>query len=414
MPRCLSKLRADLDVLPSPIPNRPGLLVRDPFRYSNAVVVVPPPLVPCLTCFDGSHTALDLRDLLFGLTGGRVDVEEIADALTRGLSEAGLLHDEIFRAQRSQTWRAFAEAPLRNAAFAGGGYPEEPAALEQTLRSWIGEPPIRLVSNAPQESVVGIAAPHVSPSGGVSTYRAAYRALSPNIVSPDCTFVILGTSHYGRPDRFGLTRKPFQTPLGRATTDATMVDELTRAAPGAVDVEDYCHAIEHSIEFQLLFLHALFGPTLNIVPVLCGPFLHNPGTRERPEDEPEVARGLEALGELQAKHGRRLVWVLGVDMAHVGRRYGDSVDARAHANGMNTVAARDRARLDRITAADADGFWNLVHEQGTDDLKWCGSAPLYSFLRAVPGALGQLLHYDQWNIDDASVVSFAALSFVRP
>lgn len=412
MPRFLPTLRADLDFLPSPIPNRPGLLVRDPFRYSDAVVVVPPPLVRCLTCFDGAHTDLDLRDLLDRLTG-QVDTGEIADALARGLSEAGFLHDSIFETQRTERWRAFAEAPMRNAAFAGGGYPEEPAVLEKTLRTWIGERPRPAISDAPRNAVVAIAAPHVSPAGGVSTYRAAYRAL-PDSVPEDCTFVILGTSHYGRPDRFGLTRKPFQTPLGEATTDVTIVDELARAAPEAIDVEDYCHAIEHSIEFQLLFLHGLFGPTLNIVPVLCGPFLHRPGFRDRPEDDAGVARALDALGELHVKHGHRIVWVLGVDMAHVGRRYGDSLDARAHAAGMNAVAVRDHARLDRITAADADGFWNLVHEEGADQLKWCGSAPLYSFLRAVPGARGQLLHYDQWNIDDASVVSFAALSFLRP
>ena len=46
-----------------------------------------------------------------------------------------------------------------------------------------------------------------------------------------------------------------------------------------------------------------------------------------------------------------------------------------------------------------------------DDLKWCGAAPLYAFLRAHPGKRGQLLRYEQWNIDDRSVVSFAALSF---
>ena len=48
-----------------------------------------------------------------------------------------------------------------------------------------------------------------------------------------------------------------------------------------------------------------------------------------------------------------------------------------------------------------------------DDLKWCGSSPLYTFLRAVPGAKGTLRGYEQWNIDEQSVVSFAALSFKR-
>ena len=413
MPRLLPRLRGDLDFVPSPLPDRPGLLVRDPFRYSDAIVIVPPLLIRGLPCFDGAHTDIDLRGLLVQLTG-QLDTEAVAEGLARGLSEAGFLDDEIFQAQRAETWRAFDQATVRPAAFAGGGYPDEPATLVQTLRGWLGEHPASTSRRDSAERVVAIAAPHVSPAGGISTYRAAYRALPPRLDPGDRTFVILGTSHYGRPGRFGLTRKPFQTPLGLAETDVTLVDALERSAPDAIDVEDYCHAIEHSIEFQLLFLQGLFGPMVKILPILCGPFPHGSGVHGRPEGDPGVARVIHALGELHAIHGDRIVWVLGVDMAHIGRRYGDSFDARAHDGQMNTVAVRDRARLDRIAAADADGFWDLVHEHGPDDMKWCGSAPLYSFLRAVPSARGQLLHYDQWNIDEASVVSFAALAFTQP
>jgi len=32
-------------------------------------------------------------------------------------------------------------------------------------------------------------------------------------------------------------------------------------------------------------------------------------------------------------------------------------------------------------------------------------------MKAVPKARGKLHGYEQWNIDDASVVSFAAMSF---
>jgi len=182
-------------------------------------------------------------------------------------------------------------------------------------------------------------------------------------------------------------------------------------------VEDYCHAIEHSIEFQVLFLQHRFGPSVRILPILCGPLL-----TQRPEDDGDVARALGALGELHAKHAAELLWVLGVDMAHMGRRYGDAWRARAHTGEMVTVAERERARIDRIVNDDAKGFWDLFHGRDgnscgcgsdSDPLKWCGSAPLYSFLRAVPNIRGDLLAYDQWNIDEDSVVSFAALSFRR-
>ena len=77
---------------------------------------------------------------------------------------------------------------------------------------------------------------------------------------------------------------------------------------------------------------------------------------------------------------------------------------------MEEVARRDHERMDRVLKSDARGFWSLVQEK-QDDLKWCGSSPLYTFLRAVPGASGIKRGYEQWNIDDESVVSFGAISF---
>ena len=97
-------------------------------------------------------------------------------------------------------------------------------------------------------------------------------------------------------------------------------------------------------------------------------------------------------------------------MAHIGRRYGDAFAARADEGGCSRWRERDRARVERIQAGDAAGFWALVQESG-DELRWCGASPLYTFLRAAAPGRGQLRRYEQWNIDEASVVSFAALSF---
>jgi len=410
----LPKLRLDLEFLPSPVPERPGLLVRDPYRYSDSTLIVPPPLTRGLRLLDGAHTDADLCDFLTRASGSS-DVTQLKEHFLDALSEAGFLDDGTFRSMRQRRQGDFARAPLREAIHAGGGYPDEPTALETALRQWKTQPARALPSGFPSGPagagrLLGIAAPHVSPFAAPGTYAAAYAALPPEASSR--TFVILGTSHYGRPGQFGLTGKPFRTPLGDAVTDTALVDRLAAAAPGAFVVEDYCHAIEHSIEFQVLFLQSRFGTGIKIVPVLCGPLLS-----ARPEDDRDVAAALDALGELQAREGNSLAWVLGVDMAHMGRRYGDSWRARAHSGEMVDITAREGARLERIGAGDAAGFWNLVQgdgpaaRRGDDDLKWCGSAPLYTFLRAVPAARGSVLAYDHWNIDEDSVVSFAALSF---
>jgi len=392
-----------LDFMPSPVPDRPGLVIRDPYRFSDATLIVPPALVGCLEYFDGAHSELDLRAHLVKLTGD-LKVGGLLRHLVDSLSGAGFLEDEHFAERKRQAEQGFAEASQRDPIHAGAGYPAEAPELTQTLVAYLDG----AVSAPKRPRVAAIAAPHVSPFGGVEAYRAAYSGLSPE--DAERTFVILGTSHYGQPDRLGLTRKPFVTPLGETATDTAIVGWIEKEAGEGALMEDYCHAIEHSIEFQVIFLQHLFGPRIRIVPILSGSYARSLYQGGLPEDAEPVRRTLGSLGELAAREGDRLMWVLGVDMAHVGRRYGDQFLARAGQGEMERVELRDRARIERMELGDAQGFWELVQEN-RDDLKWCGSAPIYTFLRALPEARGSLLHYQQWNIDDNSVVSFAGMEF---
>ena len=408
----LPRLRGDLDFMPSPVEDRPGLLIRDTFRYSENVLIIPPALIQCLTCFDGQQTALDLRAMLVKITGD-LQVGEIEEQLVGVLQRSGFLEDETFAALKQERHKAFAEAAVREPSHAGTAYPSDPGDLRRTLDRWMAQssvpmPNTKNLSAASARDLIGIAAPHVSPEGGYESYRAAYRLLDSDL--KDRTFVVLGTSHYGAPGKFGLTRKPYVTPAGESRTDPSFIDELARQAPGAIETEDYCHAVEHSIEFQVVFLQWAFGPDVRIVPILCGSYAQSIYGGGKPEDDENVARFLGALGEIAAREGRRLFWVLGIDMAHMGRRYGDGAAARANEDGMLAVAARDRQRMERVAAGDANGFWDLVQENH-DDLKWCGSAPLYSFLKALPNAGGSVERYEQWNIDPESVVSFAGMAF---
>ena len=396
MAACLPRLRGDLDFMPSPVEDTPGLLIRDSFRYSDAILVIPPPLVPCVGLFDGVHTELDLRAALVQVTG-QLDVSDIQNQIAGSLSRAGFLEDEAGAEMKAQRRAEFAAAAVREPSHAGAAYPEDPAELRATVDQWLG-PAVE-----PAAGLLAIAAPHVSPEGGYDSYRSAYRLLGP--AYKDRTFVILGTSHYGEPDRFGLTRKPWVTPFGETRPHPGLIDELERLAPGAVLMEDYCHAVEHSIEFQVMFLQSIYGPDISILPVLCGAH-----TRDIPEEEDNVRRFLGTLGDIAAREKSRLLWVLGVDMAHMGQRYGDPFEALAHQNEMLAVGGDDRDRMDRMAAGDAQGFWERIGGS-RDALKWCGSSPIYTFLKVCPEARGTLHHYEQWNIDPASVVTFAGMSF---
>lgn len=397
----LPRLRLNLDFQISPDPVRPGLFIRDPYHYSDATLLVPPPLVQVLECFDGVQSNLDLRSELVRITG-EIQVGDLEKHFFDSLNDAGFLENETYTHLKAKREAEFAGEPRRQAVFAGSAYPDDPDQLSALLTARIG-------SAVGDSNTVGIAAPHASPDAGWKTYRAAYSCLPP-ADGAERTFVILGTSHYGAPDRFGLTRKHFLTPFGEAQTDLDLVSELSQRAGDAIRMEDYCHSVEHSIEFQIVFLQHLYGPRVRVLPILCGPFVKSIYESGMPEENENLARFFDTLGDISARERNRLFWVLGIDLAHMGRRYNDQLRATANTGEMLAIEQRDRERIRYINHGDIRGYWSLV-QNGHDDLKWCGSSPLYTFLKIWPALRGDLLDYHQWQIDPHSVVSFAAMRF---
>ncbi len=408
MSRTLPALRRGLDIIPSPETHRPGLLLRDPMRYTDKIVLVPPALIVGLRCLDGEHTELELQEALTRATGELVFSEQVRDFVGL-LQEQGFLDTEEFHRRRDQKHAEFREMSERLPTHAGQAYPASASEVRNTFAEYFGaeDEPGGLSPN-----VLGVAAPHVSLEGGRNCYAATYRPLAARPALAERVFIVLGTSHFGAPEKFGLTRKPFVTPLGRLEVDAELVAWLEDRAGEAISKEDYCHAIEHSIEFQCVFLQYALGGKLKILPILCGPFVECLATGRPPESNPALARSFEALAELALSNADRLFWVLGIDLAHVGRRYGDAFSAVADQGRMVAVAEEDRQRLEWLCSGNVEKFFALASTK-EDELKWCGYSSLYTFAKAVPVARAKVRRYEQWNIDPQSVVSFASLEFFR-
>ncbi len=398
----IPRLRNGLDIFPSPSPEHPGIVLRDPYQYTESILVIPPVLVMALDCLRAPQTDRDLQAEFTRRIGQIVPIEVIHQFIGT-LDANGFLESETFAEMREKCHARFREAPVREPAHAGQAYPADEDGVRETLTRYFADTP-----SAAGDAPIGIAAPHVSPEGGWQSYAAAYSRITPDLA--DRTFVILGTSHRGEPERFGLTRKPYLTPLGAANVNAQLHDTLVKRAPAAVIEEDYCHSFEHTIEFQVLFLQYVMQRPVNVLPILCGQFWDSLNTGAAPESQDKVRAFFDALGEMAAEQGRRLFWVLGIDMAHIGARYGNDFEATANTGPMAEVAERDRARLARVCEGDSRGFLDLVTPNG-DDLNWCGYSPLYAFMRAMPGARGRVMKYEQWNIDPQSVVSFAGMEF---
>jgi len=408
MAKLLAALRRDLDFFPSSDRGRPGLVIQDRNRFSDRQLIVPPVLVQVLDHFDGKNTELDLRAGLTRLTG-ELDTSDVAGQLASALSEAGFLEDDNFAAIREARLSEWRSADVLIHSHSGPmNYPDDSDSLRVQFDQWFNAAP-----KLEAKPVRAIASPHASPGAASRSYAQAYAALAQSISkeqAADKTFVILGTSHYGEMDCLGTTRKNFDTPVGRAEVNRSLLSELKRDGGAGVLDEDYFFSLEHSVEFQVVFLQYLYGPDVKILPLLCGSYARSIYLGGPPEKSDDVRRYLDALRAMETRHGEELVWVLGVDMAHIGTRYDDADPVVAYGGSMQGVEQKDRRRIDSLNAGDINAFWAQVQE-GHDPLKWCGSAPFYTFLRAMPAARGELLDYEHWQIDPESVVSFGAMRF---
>ena len=112
--------------MPSPLEDRPGLLMRDPFQYTEQTIIVPPLLARALRFFDGEHDELDLRAHLAKSTG-ELDVSEFSKSFVDALEQGGFLESETFFRLKEEKRQAFADAPVKEPAHAGSAYDDEPA-----------------------------------------------------------------------------------------------------------------------------------------------------------------------------------------------------------------------------------------------------------------------------------------------
>jgi hypothetical protein len=386
------------------------IALRDPAGYAETVVLLPPAAVEVVRHFDGRHSLVDIQAELmrrFGELVPRADIERLVAAL----DEQGFLDSPRFEARRRSVDQAFLAAPTRPAAHAGGAYAADPEALRQSLEAFFtgaeGPGPVRREAAGTGPPVAGIIAPHIDFHRGGPAYAWAYRDLAERC--PADVFVIFGTCHAGMPDPFALTRKDHDTPLGRVRVERDLVEALAARAGQDCFASEWAHRQEHSIEFQAVFLQYLFGGRreIAIVPVLTS-FAHEAiMARTGPEADPRVARFFAALQETVAAWGRRVAFIAGADLAHVGPRFGDPEPVSETAR--SSIERQDRAMLEPVAAGDARGFFEAVAAEG-DRRRICGLSPIYALLRALGGRRGTVRRYGMWP-DPEGVVSYASVVF---
>ena len=412
------RLRA-IEAVPVEREGEPYVALRDPAGYTPSVIMVPAALLEIVALFDGEHSIVDIQADLMQRHGELVTREHI-EKLVEALDEHGFLESPTFAARRASIDQEFLSAPSRPATHAGGAYADDPAALRAAMDGFFTSPdgpgaigagasvqPATAGAQGGSAAVRGLVAPHIDFHRGGPAYAWAYRDLAERGEAD--LFVIFGTCHAGMADPFALTRKDFDTPLGPARVDRDFVDALAARARQDCFASELAHRNEHSIEFQAVFLQYLYAGRreITVVPVLTS-FVHEALARgRRPEDDPRVRAFLDALGETAAASGRRVAFIAGADLAHMGTRFGDPEPVSPAE--LETIAREDRALLERVEAGDAEGFFESVRRDN-DRRRICGLSPIYTLLRALGGARGTVRRYGQWP-DPEGVVTFASVVY---
>jgi AmmeMemoRadiSam system protein B len=400
-----------LMILPVRDGERELLLVQDPMGIMPGQPVLGIESLAILQLLDGTVSLTDISAAVMQESKDLRVGNMIRDFIAQ-LDELLMLESPRFERALMAAREAYHPLEIRPAALEGASYPADRTELETFLdeaymkaaaeRESAGQPPV-----APTAVPRAILSPHLDPRREGALMARAFLELGEAPPGP-LRVVIVGTGHNLAGEFFALTRKHFETPLGRAACDTAFVDHVANRLGEEAYRGELAHRDEHSIEFQVLFLQRrLQDRPFTIVPILCGGFHELLDQGLTPRDNAEIEALIAAIRDAEAALGGTTLYVAGVDFSHVGPRFGD---ARVTDDVKAEVRKVDDAAVAAAASADADAWFRAIADQ--DDLtRICGFAPTYVALRCAEPPAGRVLGYAQSVERDTSMVSVAALAW---
>jgi len=390
-----------LEIIPTSYKGSAAILVRDHLGLVDEPVLLQGEAAELFGLLDGRRTVRDLQIALVRSRGGRLVDSGLLEQIIGEFDSAGLLQSLGYETKKTRLLADYARLEVREPSHAGASYPAEPRRLTAYLDA-ILEQEGEAAGGEGHPPVLALVAPHIDLEAGKKVYARAYRALGG--LKPR-RIILLGTGHSLEDGVFGLTEKDYVTPLGRVATDREAVRRLRSAGNGCLASSDFPHRREHSIEFELIFLQHVIGSPFRLVPILCGSVSQHLERVPRPAAVPGVAGLLSELRRLREEDPAGTLFVAGVDLSHIGPKFGHRERAAAL---LRDAKAHDRALLGAFAAGDAPGFW-AESRRVKDRYNVCGMSALAFLLEILSGATGSLLAYDFWMEEATqSAVSFAA------
>lgn len=388
------------------------ICLRDPEGFASSAIALSPGAFFIATLLDGQRGAGEIQSEFTKQTEGQtLDAEDI-EGVVSYLDEEGYLLSENLMRRVAEVQEAFDQAVNRPAHLAGLSYPAEPEALRNYLNQQFfreGGPGKGLDEVVPDAGPVrGLVAPHIDLERGGASYAHAYLRMA-QAPRPE-TAIVFGVAHRSPPVPFVLTRKGYETPLGTLAPDLERIDALAAACPYDAYEHEMVHRTEHSIEFQALMLAYLFPENPpKIVPILCGTFGEGDALAEDPERVETAKPFLAKCREMTAQSDGRVCIIAGVDLAHIGKCFGDDYDIDEEV--VRAMAARDQEDLAKALALDGSAWFKSVM-QDSNARRVCGINAVYAMLESLDGVARQaeLHHYGYAPDPTGGVVSFAAAS----
>jgi len=406
-----------VEVFPVQQEGKPLVYLKDPENFAQPLGISPAGYF-IISHFDGEHSLVDIQEAYCKQFGALLLTDELQRFIDL-LDHHYYLQSAKFLVHRNGVVEEFKKQPTRAPAHAGNVYSQDAGELRMQLDGYFLSPngpglPLLDTRTAVPRAVV---APHIDFHRGGPAYAWAYKGLAESEGAD--LYVLLGTSHCGGETPFILTFKDFDTPLGPVETDKAFTRRLQESCREDLLTDEFLHRSEHSLEFQVLFLKYIAQrkaelkgkkeKPFKIIPILVSSFHSMVLSQSLPETHPPVETFIHALQDLVAQESRRICFVAGVDLAHVGKQFGDRDPVTP--DFLKWVEAEDRLLIDKLAKLDAPGFFDEVAKD-QDKRKICGFSPLYSLIQLLDGHHGKTLKYDQaFTPETGSAVTFTSMVF---
>ena len=396
-------MRRDIQPVATTIKGRRMITFLDPYHLTDHGVALDFNTLPILQLLDGFHDLRDIQAMLIKRQGGRIVYVSEIESFIESLDRACLLESPFFNQKMWKLRSEFSSQRTRLPVHAGKSYISEPAQLSQFIQNTENNLSQENLRHIP-DNITGILAPHIDINVAKDIYVNTYRYLQGKCYD---TVVILGINHHVQEGLYCISEKNYVTPFGEIKTNKNFIRELKNRLPGGTFApDDFGHMTEHSIEFQTIFLHHYLTGPFTIVPILCGG-IHEFIQHERNILTDEIFREMVSVMKELLEEGKgRTLLVAGVDLSHVGRKFGDQAPADAL---LPQAIAHDKMILSYLSRGEPENIFREALET-QDRYHVCGLPAILLFASLLAENRADILHFDTYHERETeSAVNYASL-----